>query len=85
MFKLVALAFASMLFEFSYVAWGKAIVSSPPHTVAMWGVVVAWLGLIGIGGALAIPGGWVAYLIGIGVGGYASAWLAGRRKAKPTT
>lgn len=70
---------ASAVFEFAYVAWGRAVTTSTPLRIASWGATVAALGLIGVGGALHLRGGWIAYLLGIFAGGYISAYFARSR------
>ena len=64
---------ASLAFEYAYVAWAKSCSSASPRVVAGWSVAVAALGLLGVGGALRLPYGYIPYLVGIGVGSYISA------------
>ena len=70
---------ASAVFEFAYVAWGRAVNTSTPLRIAAWGALVAALGLAGVGGALKLPLGWAVYIAGIFAGGYISAYLARNR------
>ena len=74
--KYIILALATLGFEYAYTAWMSAIVNKPPTRVAVWAVAVSALGLVGVGGALTLRGGWVVYLISVGIGGYVSARLA---------
>ena len=64
---------ATVLFEFAYLNWTRSAVGNSPTRTALWGTAVAGLGLIGFGGALQLPGGWVLYLIAVLAGGYFAA------------
>lgn len=67
---------ASGLFEFAYVAWARSCSQFSPGRTTAWSVLVAGLGLLGVGGALTLPHGYIPYLTGIALG----SWLASVRK-----
>ena len=69
----VGLFAASAAFEYAYVAWAKSCSQGSPMRTTAWSVLVAGLGLLGVGGALTLPYGAIPYLTGIAIGSYVSA------------
>lgn len=64
---------ASAAFEYAYVAWAKSCSQGARWRVTAWSVAVAALGLLGVGGALTLPYGYIPYLCGIAAGSYTAA------------
>lgn len=79
MFKYIGLFVATCGFEFAYIRWIAATTQSGPAVVAHWGTLVSTLSVLGIGGALGLPYGWIPYLAGVWVGGFVTTYLARRR------
>jgi hypothetical protein len=73
-----ALFAASVAFEFAYVGWARSAAASSPVRTTAYSIATAGLGLLGLKGALELPGGWALYLAGIGLGAWVSAYLAAR-------
>lgn len=71
---------AALAFEFAYVGWARAASKDRVVLTTAYSVATAALGLLGLRGALELPSGWIAYLAGIGLGAWSSAYL-GRRAA----
>ncbi len=71
----VLLFLATCAFEGAYVAWIHSVQHNSPLRTTCWGVLVSSLSLIGLGGAIKLPYGWVPYLTGVAVGGYVSAYI----------
>lgn len=78
----LALFAAAAAFEAAYVAWARAAADHRVAATVAFSVATAALGLFGIRGALTGAAGAVAYLAGIAVGAYSSAWLA---RTRPST
>lgn len=76
---------ASAAFEFGYVRWAKFAASDAVGKTVTYSVAVAGLGLLGLKGALELPGGWIAYLAGIGLGACAAAYLGRRERLSTAT
>lgn len=74
----IGLFVATCAFEFAYIRWMRSIANSAAHVVAHWGTLVSALSILGIGGAINLPCGWIPYLAGVWVGGYVTTYLAKR-------
>ncbi len=81
----IGLFTAAAAFEFSYVAWGRAVARDRTAATVFYSVLVAALGLLGLKGALELSYGWIPYLSGIGAGAYASARLGRMGRMNPDT
>lgn len=82
MWQLFGLFIGSAAFEFAYVAWARSTSSGRPLQTTAYSMLVAGLGLAGVGGALNVEHGVIAYLGGIGLGAYVSAYLAKAKAQK---
>lgn len=77
--KLVGLLLSSAAFEFAYVAWAKYAAAGRTLYTVVYSVITGALGLLGLKGALSLPGGELVYLAGLGLGAWLSAGLIGRK------
>lgn len=75
----VYLLILATVFEFSYIAWVRAAAAKRPVLTVFWSVATAGLSVYGIGGALKLQHGEIAYLAGIGLGASINAYLDYRR------
>ena len=61
---------SALVFEYAYLAWIRSATSSRAYAAAGWGMAVAGLSLVGVGGSLTLPYGYLPYLAGVGAGSY---------------